>query len=160
MKRIVIAKYLPTLFAAVWLLVSAGCASKGEFGGRTAVVIYNEQADAILDAASKEFVSKGFGVAKREKDTAVYERAGTAVQNAAYGTWMGGTMWERATVTVEPYARGAHLLAVQVSLLQNKDDEFFKEEHKMSRRARKPFQEMLDRIASDLSGVPLAPDAN
>jgi hypothetical protein len=143
--------------AGVYLLL-AGCASDGEFGGRTAVVIYNEKAEDILDATARVFAKSGFSTASRTKNSAMFERTGSAMQNAAYRTWMGGKMWEQAEVTVEPYAKGAHLVWVDAKLVQNKDEEFFKHEHKMSRRARKPYQEMLNQVASDLSGVPMVSD--
>ena len=151
-------RYLPAALALCTLALFTGCASNDEFGGRTAVVVYNEKTEDILDATARVFINNGFTTGKRTKNSAMFERTGSAMQNAAYGTWMGGKMWEQAEVTIEPYAKGAHLVWVEARLVQNKEDEFFKNEHKMSKRARKPYQEMLNQVASDLSGVPMMSD--
>jgi hypothetical protein len=159
MKRTDLFNVLPAL-AIVCLFFTGGCASDGEFGDRTAVLIYNQKSETIIETTTQVFVRNGYTPVTVNDDDAVYERKGTTAQNMAYGSWMSGKVTEQATVTVEPYAKGAKLLIVKAELLSNKDDDFFREEKKMSRRARKPFQEMINQVADMLGGFPTVDNGN
>jgi len=147
------------VLAAVGLFLAPGCATDGEFGDRTAVVIYNQEPERIMEVTTRVFASRGYGEKSASDEGAVYVRAGSSMQNLAYGSWMSGKVREEATVTVEYYAPGAHMLSADVKLVENPDDEFFREDRKMSKRARVPFQEMLDEVAAILSGTPASSDA-
>jgi hypothetical protein len=154
MKRFNLRDLLPTVAVAAGLMFASGCASPGEFGDRTVVVIYNQKPEAIIGATTETFVNQGFTRTYDSDDEAVFERKGTTMQNLAYGSWMEGSIWERATLTVEPYRTGASLLEAKVERISNKNDDFFTDKKQLSKRARKPFQEMLDQIAFKLNGFP------
>ena len=142
------------------LLFTGGCATDGEFGDRTAVVIYNQEPEKIIDATTQVFSSKGFNKTSSSDTEVVFERKGTLMQNMAYGSWMEGSIWEKATLIVEPYGKGASLLEAKVDRVSNKNDEFFAETKSLSKRARKPYQEILDQIANMLSGFPAVDNGN
>lgn len=154
MKRFNLPTLLPAVAVAACLLFASGCASTGEFGDRTVVVIYNQKPERIIGATTEAFVSQGFVRTYDSDAEAVFERKGSTMQNLAYGSWMEGSIWERATLTIEPYGKGASLLEAKVERISNKNDDFFTDKKQMSKRARKPFQEMLDQIAEKLNGFP------
>jgi len=160
MKRFNLRNLLPVTAVAACLLFNGGCATTGEFGDRTVVVIYNQKTEKIIAATTGVFLSQGFVKRSETKTQAVFDREGTSMQNFAYGSWMEGNIWEKVTVSVEPYGKGANLLEAKVQRVSNKNDDFFSESKTLSKRARKPFQGMLDQIANQLGGIPMAEDAN
>jgi len=160
MKRPKLQNVLPAALLAGGLLFNGGCATTGEFGDRTAVVVYNQKPEKIIDVSTQVFVSQGFSTISSSEEEAVYERKGTTMQNMAYGSWMEGGIWEKATLKVEPYGQGSSLLEAKIVRVSNKNDDFFAESKPMSKRARKPFQELLNKIASQLNGMPPVNDAN
>jgi hypothetical protein len=147
-----------TAAAMVALMFTVGCATPGEFGDRTVVVIYNQEPEKIIEATTHKFTSVGFTTLTTDDNEGVYERTGSTMQNLAYGSWMEGSIWEKATLTVEPYGNGASLLEAKVDRISNKNDEFFMDKKALSKRQRKPFQEMLDQIATELNGFPPGED--
>ncbi|GEM_PF-2237782 len=159
MKRFNLRNLLLVAALSASLLFVGGCATPSEFGDRTVVLIHNQEPETIIETTTQVFIGNGFTKVGSTDTEGVYERRGTTMQNMAYGSWMEGAIWEKATVTVEPYGKGASLLEAKVDRISNKNDEFFAEKKAMPKRARKPFQEMLDQIATQLNGIPVTSDA-
>lgn len=143
-------KYIGGLALAV-LALASGCATdKGPFGDRTAVLILQHKPKEILDATTAVFTAKGFELAKTTMTEAVFERKAGAWQAMAWGGWSGMEAWERATVSVKDYGGGDYILEADIKLVNDKGDHFFEDTRTMSKRARKPYQEMLDEVQKSL----------
>lgn len=143
-------KHIGCLVLAL-LTFAGGCATdKGPFGDRTAVLILQHKPKEILDATTAVFTAKGFEVAKTTKTEAVFERKAGTWQAMAWGGWNGMEAWERATVEVKDYGGGDYILEADVKLVNDKGDHFFEDTRALSKRARKPYQEMLDEVQKKL----------
>jgi hypothetical protein len=147
-----------TLFSCLTLALIAlapGCASnKSEFGDRTAVMIRNRTPKEIIDSTIVVFQEKGFQVKISTKTEAIFERKGSEWQAATWGGWSGTGVWERATVRLSDYGAGAYLLEANVEIIGDKGDAFMEDSRPLPRRARKPYQEMLNDVQGRLQGPP------
>lgn len=133
----------------------SGCAtSDSGFGSRTAVVINNRTPQEIKDKTLEVFREKLFDVKSSSKSEIVFERAGSAWQDVTWGSWYGGGVWERATVRIQDYGDGAYMVDAQVKLVRDNTDDFFEDSQTLGRRARKPYQELLNEVKARLNGPP------
>lgn len=137
--------------ASALVIMASGCATKDRpFGDRTAVLILHHTPKEILDASATVFASRNFEIKSVGKKDAVFERKAGSLQSLAWGGWHAGSSWERATLHVSDYGGDAFLLVAEVNVVSDKGDAFFEDKHSLSRRALKPYQEMLDEVQRNL----------
>jgi len=149
-----IRKLTPSLAMALILLAS-GCASdKGAFGDRTAVLIHQRTPKEIVATTIDVFKEKNFELKTSSKLEVVFELKGSNWETVTWGGWDGKGVWQRATVKVIDYGAGDYLLEADVKLIGDKGDEFFEDSRNLPRRARKPYQELLNEVQARLQGPP------
>ena len=150
-----IIRKLSILLALAVSALGSGCASnKSPYGDRTAVLIKNRAPKEIIESTITVFQEKGFEVKISTKTDAIFERKGNEWQAATWGGWSGGGVWERATVRLSDYGAGAYLLEVDVKIIGDKGDAFMEDSRPLPRRARKPYQEMLNAVQVRMQGPP------
>lgn len=137
------------------LALAAGCASDtGGYGNRTAILIQNHTPKTIIDTAIAVFEEKEFTVKTSGKTELVVEQKSSAWRTVTWGGWSGDGVWERAHLRVTDYGAGAHLLEADVKMISDKGDEFFEDSQRITRRAHKPYQELLNEVQRRLAALP------
>jgi hypothetical protein len=132
-----------------------GCATNDQpFGDRTVVLIHNRSPKEIIATTTAVFKEKSFELKSSGKTDAVFEIKGDAWESLTWGGWDGGGTWQRAHVQISDYGAGDYLVEVNVDLVSGKGDAFFEDKHPITRRARKPYQEMLNEVQKRLQAPP------
>ncbi|HSH17410.1 MAG TPA: hypothetical protein VLD18_15330 [Verrucomicrobiae bacterium] len=140
-----------------FLALAAGCASDGGgYGNRTAVLIQNHTPKEIIDTAIAVFEAKEFTVKTSGKMEVVVEQKSSGWKDVTWGGWSGDGVWERAHLRVMDYGAGAYLLEADVRMISDKGDEFFEDSQRITRRAHKPYQELLNEVQRRLAALPTA----
>lgn len=139
------------------LALASGCASDGGgHGNRTAVLIQNHTPKAIIDTAIAVFEEQEFTVKSSGKLEVVVEQRSGAWQELTWGAWSSDGVWERAQLRITDYGAGAYLLAADVKMIRDRGQEFFEDAQRVSRRAHKPYQELLNEVQRRLAALPAA----
>jgi hypothetical protein len=137
------------------LALAAGCASDtGGHGNRTAVLIQNHTPKEIIDTAIVVFEEKEFTVKSSGKMEVVVEQKSSTWQELTWGAWSSDGVWERAYLRITDYGAGAYLLEADVKMIRDRGQEFFEDAQRVSRRAHKPYQELLNEVLRRLAALP------
>ncbi|HAV60819.1 MAG TPA: hypothetical protein DCY13_00445 [Verrucomicrobiales bacterium] len=137
------------------IALAAGCAtSDSGFGSRTAVVVNNRTPKEIMDTTLAVFREKEFEVKSSTKREVVFEKKGSTWQDVTWGGWYGDGVWERADIRIIDYGGGAYMIEAKVRLVRDRSEEFFEDSQRLGRRARKPYQELLNEVKARLEGPP------
>lgn len=141
-------RLLPLLLLPLLAGLMAGCSSLSNegMGGKTAVVIYGHSLDEIMGATLVVFEQNHFHVVSANSREAVFERKGSGWQNAAYGSWMGGSIYEQSTIKATSLAAGGIRLEAHVELVDEKDDPFFRDNYKVGKKQVREYQKYLNQV--------------
>lgn len=142
----------PRIIACLAVVALTGCATYQNphgLGTRTAVLIPNQEAEAILAEARKAFERQGYEKVSETKTGMVLEQKGSGWQSAAYGDW-GGGVWKRVRLTLEEHGPDTLELEAKAALIRDRGDAFFEEEKQPSRGWKEEVQETLDAVRSQL----------
>jgi len=155
-------RYLHSLVLAAALGLLTGCSTTAEktdgpdLGRRTAVVIKGRTRQEIMDMTLKVFGEKEYQVKTSGKAEAIFERKGSAMQEATWGGWNtgGGGVWERVTVKISDFDASSQLVEASVKLILDKGDSIFEETRDLPRRQQRPHREILNEVKARLQGPP------
>jgi hypothetical protein len=131
---------------------STGCLSSGKsdaasfasvvISGHTMVQI-EEATTAVFRA--HEYTRKDGGADLR------FERDGTRTDQAAYGGWLDESRVKvRVRAQIVPLGAGLYRLQCRVWMVKNPGDSFFEEEVKLTSLSSRPYQKLLNEVASRL----------
>lgn len=130
-------------------LLSSGCRSdKSGTGSMASVVVHNVDPGAVRGATIDVFESDGYKLARRDKESMVFEKKASSMTNLAYGNWMESQVWSRVTVFVEPMSES--VVRVRCSGYAVRDKGGATEEQLKTYR-RGPYQKLMDEVARRLS---------
>jgi len=143
---------LAVCFAA---LATTGCrsAAKQEPARFASVEIVGQTHERVRDVAAEVFHDHGYLVTRNGWGSLVFEREGSAMNNLAYGNWMGGRVWVRVKATIFDVSARQCRLHCEAFILRNRG-EALEEEIRIKRIHNRPYQELLDEVARRLGGPP------
>jgi hypothetical protein len=144
-------------FILVCLVGVTGCQSvdKPASASFASVEITNRTPDQIREATVAVFRENGFTQGAGGGTELVFEQEGSSMNRIAYGNWMGGTpVYVRVKASIVPLAEGQYRLQCNAHMVRDKDDSFFEEEVKLTNIRRRPYQDMLDKVAKRLRQQP------
>lgn len=130
------------------LLVSACRTDKSGTGSMASVVINGAPAGVVRGATIDVFENEGYKLARRDQETMVFEKAGSAMNNLAYGNWMEKQVVSRVQVYVEPIAETTIRVRCNGYVVRDKGGAT-EEQIKPLRRA--PYQKLLEEVAKRFS---------
>ena len=145
---------LTTVLAMVGLLgmFVSGCKTdeRPESAQFASVVIHGRSIDQIHAAIIDIFHEHQYKAVKDTLSTLVFEELASKTTNLIYGNWLGGRVWSRVKVTLDPIGDNSFRIECHAFLVENKG-EVLEEEKPVGKMHRKPFQQMMDDVAKRLN---------
>ncbi len=115
------------------------------------VEIPGQTHERVRDVAAEVFRDHGYLVTRNGWDGLVFEREGSAMNNLAYGNWMGGRVWVRVKATIFDVSGRQCRLQCEAFILRNRG-EALEEEIRIRKVHNRAYQELLDEVARRLGG--------
>ncbi len=137
------------------LLLGAGCRT-GEPGSASfaSVVIAGKTPQAICQTTAAVFQEDGYKTSVLTLDRMVFEKEGTRGQSLAYSgvvdTHYGAVTVVRVQAELVNLGSGSYRLQCQASMVRNAGDSFFEDESRLTTLRRRPYQNLLDKVAKRL----------
>ena len=125
---------------------TAGNSTASEFAS---VVIRGNTPGQIENMAREVFADHGYRNVASRPDVLVFERKGSRLDNVAYGGWMSQSVWVRVKAAVVPI--GEAVWRLECTAYRVEDIGTTTEEEIKLGRSR-PYQKLLDQVASHLQG--------
>lgn len=149
------------LMIAFGLLFATGCSSssdkKAENHRFASVEILRNTPRQIDDMVVQVFRAHGYETDRKKWPHSVFEKKANKFNTLEYGTWDDDTpLYERVRVSILPVSDETFMLQCQAFMVTDRGMAL-EEEHKLSPRKSKPYQELLDEVAHRLN--PGAPSA-
>lgn len=146
MKR---AARLSILFA---LLLLNSCRSAGVPGdiNHAAVQIKGHSLNEIQDVTDEVFRSNGYTETSRNTTMIAFSRPGTQGDALRYGGWSGEGVTIRVRVEFSEQADKSCWVKANASAVQNSEDPFFQTESRAMTLNRRPYQNLLNKVAKQL----------
>ena len=151
---------LPLLAAVcVGVFLGAGCSSTGKSDSAefAAVEIHGQPPERVCDVAAEVFLEHGYKVKRQGWARLFFEKEGSAMNNLAYGNWMGGRVWVRVKVSVVEASANTCRVKGEAFLLRNRGEPL-EEEIRIRKLHSRPYQELLDEVAKRLGGKAAEPN--
>ena len=139
------------------LLLATGCGSTGKSGSSSfaSVEITNRTPEQIREATVAVFMENGYTMGPSGSTELVFEQEGSRMNEIAYGNWMGGTpVYVRVKASIVPLAEGKYRLQCSAGMVRDRGDSFFEEDVKLANIRRRPYQDLLDKVAKRLRQQP------
>jgi len=140
---------LTVLLAACLAAVAAtGCRSAATQDPLrfASVVIHGQPHERVRDTTALVFLEHGYRVAKNGWADLVFERAGSAMNNIAYGTLMTGKVWIRVKASIVDGLSGTCRLDCEAFVLRNRG-EALEEETRITKIHNHQYQDILNEVA-------------
>lgn len=134
------------------LLLASACQSAHEPGGTSHAVtqVSGRSLEEIQKATAEVFGAEGYVEQSRTAEMMVFDRAGSRRDAAKYGGWAGEGVTMRVRVGYTALAGGNYRLQADASAVQDASDPFFADESRAMMLNRRPYQKLLDEVASRL----------
>lgn len=142
------------LLCSVLLWFVAGCgATKPASASFASVIISGQEPETITKATVAVFQEDGYS-AKAADGQLIFEKEASRMTNVAYeglvGSHYGAQTLVRVKVSLVDLGAGAHRLQCQAYIVKDASDAFFTEEQKLANMRSRPYQNLLDEVASRL----------
>jgi hypothetical protein len=138
------------VFSVVCLLLSAGCATREKPDYLAAVEIRGNTPGQIATATEAVFSENGYKLAGRSGTKLVFEKPGSGMNKFAYGDWVGDTqVWVRVKLNIVPIGEALFRVDCKAFLVKDKGGST-EEEIKVSSMHHRPYQKLLDDVATHL----------
>lgn len=140
------------LAGMAFILMTGGCQSpSGSKRHLASVVIAKHTPAEIQEAAIAVFRADGYHDIAPSPEAMVFEKEGTAWNQAAYGGWTDGKrVTVRVRAGVESQPDGTNRLWCDAYMVGDSGHPLFEEEHKLTSVRRGPYQSLLDQVAERL----------
>jgi hypothetical protein len=115
-----------------------------------AVIITNRAPEEINAATRAAFQHHQFKPVKADGDELVFQKRGSFMNSVWTADWFDGPAWVRVKVFQRPLDPQRTLLDCDVYVVQQPEDPFFLEEHKLAGK-KKEYQSLLQEIAWNLN---------
>ena len=144
--------FFPTIVWSILLLALVGCRSGTELGSMShaSVQIQGHSLADIKQATTAVFREENYALAAATSEEMVFDRAGSRRDAAKWGGLASGGVTMRVKVQVSEMLNGGHLLQADSYAVQNSDDPFFRTESRNVLLNHRPYQKLLDKVASRL----------
>jgi hypothetical protein len=131
----------------VSLLLMSGCLSDNPGSSSIAYVNITSHAAAAIRAETvRVFADDNYGLTRESGGQLVFERKGTQRDQIMYGRYEQELVM-RVVVTIEPRRQGGCVLRADAYALHDRD------ETKVLRIARRPYQDLLNRVKANLTAA-------
>ncbi|HOX59155.1 MAG TPA: hypothetical protein P5205_18380 [Candidatus Paceibacterota bacterium] len=120
------------------------------------VEIRGQPPERVSDVTSEVFHDHGYKVTRRTWASLCFEKEGTAMNNLAYGNWMGQRVWVRVRVSVGEALPGTCQLKCEAFFLRNRGEPL-EEEIRIGKLHKGQYQELLNEVATRISGKTAEP---
>ena len=142
------------LLSALLMLFGAGCgATKPASASFASVIIREQEPEVISKTAVAVFQEDGYK-ASSAGGQLIFEKEASRMTNVAYeglvGSHYGAQTLVRVKVSLVDLGAGAHRLQCQAFVVKDAGDSFFAEEQKLTNVRSRPYQNLLDEVASRL----------
>ena len=144
-------------FAVVAFCISlavclTGCQSPSEGKKRFAsVTIPKSSPEEVVRTTVEVFKADGYRDLVATPEDMVFEKTGTAWNNAAYGGWTDSKpVTVRIRAGVEPQPNGDQKLWCEAYMVADAGVALFEEQHKLTSVRRGPYQSLLNQVAERL----------
>jgi len=145
---------LPVLLAVcVSVFLSVGCSTPGEPDSAhfASVEVHDQPVERVSDVTAEVFLKHGYKVRRQAWGRFFFEKQGSAMNNLAYGNWMGGAVWVRVKASVQELSPGHCQVKCEAFLLRNRGEPL-EEEIRVRKVHSGHYQELLDEVAKRLTG--------
>lgn len=141
------------LAVCVGAFLSTGCATPGkpESAEFAAVEVHGQPPERVGDVAAEVFLEHGYKVRRQGWGKFFFEKQGSAMNNLAYGNWMGEPVWVRVKASVQELSPGHCQVKCEAFLLRNRGEPL-EEEIRVRKVHSGHYQELLDEVAKRLTG--------
>ncbi len=142
------------LLSALLVLFGAGCgATKPASASFASVIIRGQEPEVISKTAVAVFQEDGYKAGSAGGQL-VFEKEASRMTNIAYegviGSHYGAQTLVRVKVSLVDLGAGAYRLQCQAFIVKDAGDAFFAEEQKLANVRSRPYQNLLDEVASRL----------
>jgi hypothetical protein len=142
------------LLSALLMLFGAGCgATKPASASFASVIIRGQGPEVISKTAVAVFQEDGYKAGSADGQL-IFEKEASRMTNIAYeglvGSHYGAQTLVRVKVSLVDLGSGAHRLQCQAFVVKDASDAFFAEEQKLANVRSRPYQNLLDEVASRL----------
>jgi hypothetical protein len=140
--------------SALLMFFGAGCgATKPASASFASVIIREQEPEVISKTAVAVFQEDGYRASSQDGQL-IFEKESSRMTNIAYegvvGSHYGAQTLVRVKVSLVDLGAGAHRLQCQAYIVKDAGDKFFAEEQKLANIRSRPFQNLLDEVASRL----------
>jgi hypothetical protein len=146
-------KACSVLLAPALLVLFAGCQTFNSppANGLASVTITNRTMPQIASAIQEVFATHYFQGGQTGPHEFTYERAGSRMNNLAYGSYMfNEKVTVRVKVNVQPAYGGQFLLSCNAALVEDAGDPIFQDSHQVRLLRKWPYEELLRDIRTQL----------
>ena len=136
---------------ALCVLTLLGCRSTQPGSmSHASVQIQGHSLAEIQQTTAAVFREEGYGLATATAEEMVFERPGSRRDALKWGGWSGNGVTMRVKVRPSEMLDGGYLLQADAYAVQNSDDPFFQTESRNVLLNRRPYQELLNKVAHRL----------
>ena len=135
------------------MLLFTGCQSFTNIpnSSLTSVTITNQPMPAIVQATTAVFTSHGFTGGQTGSDEFTFQRAGSRMNDLAYGNAMfNETVTVRVVVKIRKLDAHTTFLGCNAWLIEAADDPVFEDSHKVRKLRKWPYEQLLQDIQAQL----------
>ena len=142
------------LLSALLVLFGAGCgATKPASASFASVIIRGQEPEVISKTTVVVFQEDGYKAGSADGQL-VFEKEASRMNNIDYegvvGSHYGAQTQVRVKVSLVDLGAGAHRLQCQAFIVKDAGDAFFAEEQRLTNVRSRPYQKLLDEVASRL----------
>jgi len=142
------------IFALLILCLAGlvGCQSSKQPGSMShaSVQIRGRSLAEIQQTTTAVFHGEGYALGRSTSEEMVFDRPGTRRDALKWGGWSGQGVTMRVKVSMSGTLEGGYLLGATAYAVENSDDDFFRTENRTVLLDRRPYQKLLDEVASRL----------
>ena len=146
---------LCALFFLFSLLLMGCQTGKPASASFASVNISGKSSDEICRSTAKVFQEDGYRASVLTPASMVFEREGTQGQSLAYSglvdTYYGAVTLVRVRAQLVDLGEGTYRLKCQAFMVRNAGDSFFEDESRLLNIRSRPYQELLDKVAKNVS---------
>lgn len=141
------------LFCGLLLFITGCGATKPASASFASVIISGQEPEAITKTTVAVFQEDGYAASAADGQL-IFDKEASRMTNVAYeglvGSHYGAQTLVRVKVSLVDLGAGAHRLQCQAYVVKDAGDAFFAEEQKLANVRSRPYQNLLDEVASRL----------
>lgn len=140
------------LLALAAVALVAGCQTSTPRSASFASVVIKDKSSAEISVTTVAvFTADGYHALASAGNELLFEKEGTSGDEIAYGSWLGdGHVMKRVRARVVSTAPGQHRLECEAFIVRHAEDPMFREEIRLKSIRARPYQKLLDEVASRL----------